>query len=122
MVRSLVRNELAEHQVGADNTLNIALWDGADALVVTGMTAAFKLYRGKPGRARKPWTGNAVLTKTSAAGEITLTDGNAAVAIADTDLADKSGSYWFILLLTTTATGAVAHRSQGQIELRAEPA
>lgn len=122
MTRTLVRAEPIEHQVGADKTHNITLYDDDGTLLdVTGKTAAFKLYDGIPRRGRKPWKGNAVLTKTSAAGEITLTTGNAAVAILDTDLQRKSGAHWYVVLITTTASGLVAHRAEGEIFLRREP-
>lgn len=122
MVRSLTRAEPFELQVGADITRNIALYDAAgDPLVVTGKTAEFRLYEAVARRARKPWTGNAVLTKTSAAGEIVLTAGNAAVTILDTDLARLAGDYWYIVLITTTADGSVAHGAEGEAFLRRRP-
>ena len=123
MVRSLTRAEPIEHQVGADRTHNIALYDDAGAaLDVTGVTAQFKLYKAVPRRARKPWSGDVLLTKTSAAGQIALTAGQAAVTIADTDLDGKSGPHWYIVLITTTATGAIAHRAEGEMFLRTAPA
>lgn len=123
MARRLRRSEPTELQVGADATLNIPLWDSAGAkLTVTGLTASFQLYKAVPGRGRKPFKGNVVLTKTSAAGTVALTEGNAAVTIADTDLANRAGAFWFILLLTTTATGAIAHGAEGIVNIRAAPA
>ena len=122
MVRSLTRAEPVELQGGADKTLNIALYDAAgDPLVVTGKTAEFKMYDAVARRARKPWTGNPVLEKTSAAGEIVLSSGNAAVSIQDTDLDGKSGDFWYIVLVTTTADGSVAHGAEGEVFLRRRP-
>ena len=119
MVRSLVRAEPIEIQVGADKTLNVVLYDDDGSLLsVTGKTAEFKLYKAVSRRARKPWAGNALLGKTSVAGEIALTDGQAAVTIADTDLARLSGVHWYIVLITTTSSGAIAHRAEGEIFLR----
>lgn len=123
MSLSLRRSEPMEHMVGTDSILTIPLWgsDGA-ALSVTGKTGEFRLYDARPRRGRKPWTGNPVLTKTSAAGQITLSAGSAAVTIADTDLARKSGLHWFVLLLTTTASGAIEQAAMGRIDLKAAPA
>lgn len=123
MVRSLRRSQPQEIMVGVDSTVTIPLWgsDGA-ALSVTGKTGEFRLYQAIPRRGRKPWRGNPVLTLTSAAGQIALSSGSAAVTIADTDLSRKSGLHWFVLLLTTTATGAIEHAAQGRIDLKAAPA
>ena len=119
MVRSLPLAEPLDIFVGADKTLNIALYDDdGSALSVTGKTAEFKLYKAVPRRARKSWTGNVLLSKTSAAGEIALTDGQAAVTIGDTDLDRKSGAHWYVVLITTTATGAIRRGAEGEIFLR----
>lgn len=123
MVRSLPLAEPLDIFVGADRTLNIPLYgDDGSLLSVTGKTAEFKLYKAVPRRARKAWTGNALLSKTSAAGEIALTDGQAAVTIGDTDLDGKSGAHWYVVLITTTSGGAVRHAAEGEIFLRRAPA
>lgn len=120
MVRSLRRAEPSEYQVGADGTLTISLYDDAGAaLSVAGKTAEWKLYKAVPRRGRKPWTGSALLTKTSAALQIALSAGQAVVTIADTDLDGLSGPHWWIIKVTTTAGGAIAHRGEGEIMLRA---
>lgn len=122
MVRSLVRAEPLEFQVGADGVLNVALWDSAGAaLDVSGKTARFLMYEGVSRRGRKPWTGNAVLEKTSVAGDIALTTGNAAVSIDDADLDRRSGAHWYTVFMTTTADGSVAHGAEGEIFLRRSP-
>lgn len=119
MVRSLTRAEPIEIMGGTDKTLNIAMYDDdGSALSVTGKTAQFKLYKSVPRRAGKPFSGNPLLSKSSVAGEIALTDGQAAVTIAATDLDDLSGLHWYIVLVTTTASGAIAHRAEGELFLK----
>lgn len=119
MTRSLRRTEPIEIAVGVDSTITIGLYDSsAEPLDVSNLTAEWKLFRAVPRRARKPFTGSAVLTKTSAASEIALTEGNAAVSIADTDLALCSGPFWQVLELTN-ASGAVAQYAQGLVNVRA---
>lgn len=116
MVRSLIRSEPIEHQVGTDKTFNIPLYDESGPLDVTGKTGEFKLYPAVPRRGRKPWTGNA-LFETSPV----LTTGNAAVTITNIDLDGKSGPHWYSILITTTASGAIAHGAEGEIMLRRAP-
>ena len=119
MVRSLTRAEPIEIMGGTDKTLNMAMYDDdGSALSVTGKTAQFKLYRSVPRRAAKPFSGNPLLSKSSTAGEIALTDGQAAVTIGATDLDDLSGLHWYIVLVTTTASGAIAHRAEGELFLK----
>lgn len=120
MARDIARYESMEHVVGTDATLNIAIYTSAGAAQsVTGITeASWKLFKAVPRRRRKPFKGNAVLTKTKTGGGITLTAGNAAIAIADTDLGGKSGEYWHTLTLTNSA-GDIVSYGQGPIYLRA---
>ena len=119
MVRSLTRAEPIEIQGGTDKTLNIALYDDDGSLLtVAGKTAQFKLYKSVPRRAAKPFSGNPLLSKTSAAGEIALTDGQAAVTIAATDMDNLSGLHWYIVLITTTSGGAIEHRAEGELFLK----
>jgi hypothetical protein len=119
-MRSITRFPPIEHAAGTDLTLGIGLFaDNGDTLeIVGGMSAAWKLYRAVPRRGRKPFKGNPVLEKTSAAGGVTLTDGNAAVAIAAADLAGKSGVFWQTLAVTD-AGGDVACYGQGEVLIRA---
>jgi hypothetical protein len=113
------RFEPMEYAVGTDGSIVIALKDAAgDALGVTGASATWVLYRAVPRRRRKPFTGNAVLTKTSADSEITLTAGQASVAIDATDLSGKSGIFWQVLKITDSADG-VTVLGQGTVYLRA---
>lgn len=119
MSRAIARFEPTEHVVGTDATLDIAIYNASgDAQSIIGVSATWKLFKAVPRRRRKPFSGTAVLTKTSAASEITLTSGNAAVAIADTDIDGKSGSYWHTLTLTNSDGDIVSH-GQGPLFLRA---
>lgn len=119
MVRSLVRAEPIEHQVGTDKTFNIALYDDDGTLLdVTGKTAEFKMYKAEARRGRKPFEETSVLNKSTTAGTLTLTTGNAAVSILAGDLDQLSGDHWYIVLVTTTASGAIAHRAEGSMFLR----
>ena len=113
------RLEPLQHVVGTDGTISINLYDSAGAaLSVTGKTAKWVVYQAVPRRKRKPFTGNALLTKTSAAGEITLASGLATVTIADTDLDLKSGAFWHEIKITDSG-GSIAHLGQGELFLRA---
>lgn len=119
MTQTLRRAEPTELAVGLDTTITLPLYDSSAALLdPTGYTATWKLFRAVPRRGRKPFTGTAVLTKTSAAGQITLSTGSAAIAIADTDLAQKSGAYWQVLTLTD-GSGNVTQQAQGPVQVRA---
>ena len=114
------RLEPEEIAVGTDWTNNIALYDDdGSATAVAGASATWRLYRGVARRVRRPHTGTPVLEKTSAAGQITLSAGNAAVVIADTDLSLESGDFWQELLFTDSA-GAVTVKGQGRVHLRAK--
>ena len=121
MARDLRRFEPLELAVGTDSTLNIELYESdADLLNVLGSTAEWKVYTAVPRRRRKPFTGSVLLTKTSAAGQITLTSGNAAIALDNTDFASKSGLYWHFLQITDSS-GNITHLGQGELWLRAAP-
>ena len=116
---SLRRSVLKEIAVGLDSTVSIPLYDSSvDALDPTGYTAEWKLFRGVARRTRKPFTGSSVLTKTSDAGEITLSNGNASVAILAADLALYSGDMWQVLTLTD-GSGNITQQVQGPVILRA---
>ena len=119
MARSLRRLEPVEHAVGTDQDLTVGLYDSAgDAVSVSGATATWKLYRAVPRRGRKPFEGAAVLTKTSAAGDIALASGLATITIADTDLANRSGAYWQVLEVTASG-GGITQYGAGPVHLRA---
>lgn len=116
----LFRLEPVDLVAGVDDTIVIALYDSNnDLLSVTGKTAEWKLYRGVARRGRKPFRGAAILTKTSAAGDIALSDGSATVTITDSDLASYAGQFWQAIEITTTSGGAIAHHGQGPVRLRA---
>lgn len=119
MSRSLRRLEPIELAVGLDTTINIALYDGnAAQLDPTGYTAEWNLYSAVPRRSVKPFTGTAALTKTSAASQITLTVGNAAIAIANSDMSNKQGEFWQVLTLTD-GSGNITQQGQGRVRVRA---
>lgn len=119
MARQLRRFEPQEFAVGTDGELAISLDDASGTpLNVTGASAEWKLFKAVPRRRRKPFTGNAVLEKTSAAGGIALENGLATVSIADTDLDGKSGAHWHVIRITDSA-GTVTHFGQGELFLRA---
>ena len=118
-MRAFRRLEPQEAIVGIDQTINIPLYNSSyNALAVSGYSATWKLFRAVGRRQRKPFTGTSVLEKTSAASEITLSDGNAAVAIADTDLSSLSGEYWQVLTLTDGSSN-ITQQAQGLVNLRA---
>jgi len=119
MTRALHRLEPTEHMVGTDRTIVISLYDTAGAdLSVAGATASWTLYRARPRNRTRPTKGTAVLTKTSAASQITLATGSATVAVADTDLSQKSGDYWQTILITDSG-GDVLNQGAGPVLLRA---
>ena len=119
MSRDLRRFHEMEHAVGTDGTITIALKDSSgDALGIAGASASWKVYKAVPRRRAKPWTGNAVLTKTSAAGEIALTTGQAVITITDGDLDGKKGRYMQILQITDSS-GNITHLGRGELFLLA---
>lgn len=119
MARQLRRFEPLEYAVGTDGSLVIALKDSAGAnLSVVGASASWKVYKAVPRRRRKPFTGNAIETKTSAAGEIALATGQATITITDGDFADKAGEFWHALQITDSS-GNITHLGQGPLFLRA---
>lgn len=119
MGRSLRRFKSMEYAVGTDGTIAISLLDSAGAnLSVVGATAEWKLFEAVPRRRRKPFKGTSKLTKTSAAGTITLATGLATVAIADTDLSGLSGEHWQVIRITDSS-GNITHLGQGPLHLRA---
>ena len=119
MTRSLRRSEPIELAVGLDATINLPLYTASVGFLdPSSYTAEWNLFRAVPRRGRKPFVGSAVLTKTSAASQITLTTGNAAVAIADTDLDLKSGAFWQVLTLTD-GSGNITQQAQGPVTVRA---
>ena len=118
-VKSYRRFAPLEHAVGTDTTLTISLLDSiADALSVVGASAEWNVFVAAPRRKRKPFKGKTILTKTSLAGDITLSEGSAVITIADTDLNRKSGAYWHVLTLTDSS-GNVSHLGQGPLSLLA---
>ena len=122
MSRDLRRFKEIEYAVGTDGTITIALKDSdGDDLNVTGSSAAWKVYKAVPRRRRKPWTGQSVASKTSTAGEIALTAGQAVVTITNTDLDGKSGRFMQILQITDSS-GNVTHLGHGPLFLLAAPA
>ncbi len=122
MSRDLRRFHEVEYAVGTDGTITIALKDsGGDNLNVTGSSASWKVYKAVPRRRRKPWTGQTVLSKTSTAGEIALTAGQAVITITNSDLDGKSGRYMQILQITDSS-GNVTHLGHGPLFLLAVPA
>ena len=117
MSRDLRRFREMEYAVGTDGTITIALKDSAGAdLSVVGASASWNVYKAVARRRSKPWTGNAVLTKTSVAGEIALTAGQAVVTIDNADLDGKSGRYMQILRITDNS-GNVTHLGMGELFL-----
>lgn len=119
MARSLRRFEPIEIQSGTDDTITITLNDGLTALGVVGASAAWQLYEGVPRRRFKPFNGLSKLAKTSAAGEITLTTGQAVVAIAPADLDGLVGEYWQVIQITDSS-GNVTHQGQGRVIVQAQ--
>lgn len=121
MSRDLRRFKEIEYAVGTDGTITIALKDSAGAdLSVVGASASWRVYKAVPRRRRKPWEGQSVLAKTSAAGEIALTAGQAVVTIDNADLDGKSGRYMQILQITDNS-GNVTHLGMGELFLLAAP-
>ncbi len=122
MSRDLRRFKEMEYAVGTDGTITIALKDSAGAnLGVVGATAQWDVYLAVPRRRKKPWTGNVVLQKTSAAGQIALTVGQAVVTIdSDSDFDGKSGRFMQILRITDSS-GNVTHLGMGELFLVAAP-
>lgn len=120
MPRSIRRLPPVELVGETDDTITIPLYDDSNALLsVTGKTARWVLYRGVPKRGRKPFRGTVVLEKTSAAGEIALTDGQAVVTIANSDLAARqSGEYWQSIEVTTTSGSTIESSGSGPVSLR----
>lgn len=115
------RLPMDEIVVGNDQTITIPLWNSdGTALSVSGYTAEWNLYRAgrRNRRSRKPFRGTAVLTKTSAAGQITLSDGSAAIVVANSDLANKSGDFWQVLELTDGSSN-IARHGEGPVLARA---
>jgi hypothetical protein len=119
MSRDLRRFREMEYAVGTDGTITIALKDSAGAdLSVVGASASWNVYKAVPRRRSKPWTGNTVLTKTSVAGDIALTAGQAVITIDAADFDGKSGRYMQILQITDNA-GNVTHLGMGELFLLA---
>lgn len=121
MTRALRRIEDMEHAVGTDGTLALPLYDGSgDELDVTGLTAEWRLFRAEPRRRHEPFTGGLLASKTSAAGQIALTEGLAAVTVLDTDFDSLKGRYWQMIRLTETASGDIVEYASGFLHLRAD--
>ena len=121
MSRDLRRFREMEYAVGTDGTITIALKDSAGAdLSVVGASASWRVYKAVPRRRRKPWTADAVLTKTTTGGGVALTTGQAVITIANSDLDGKSGRYMQILQITDNA-GNVTHLGMGELFLLAAP-
>ncbi len=117
MSRDLRRFREMEYAVGTDGVITIALKDsgGAD-LSVVGASADWRVYKAVPRRRRKPWTADAVLTKTTTGGGVALSAGEAVITIANADLEGKSGRYMQILQITDNA-GNVTHLGMGELFL-----
>ncbi len=117
MARDLRRFKEMEYAVGTDGTITIALKTAAGGdLAIVGATADWKSYLCVPRRRKKPWTGLVVLQKTTAAGEIALTAGQAVVTIKAADFDGKSGRYWQTLRITDSS-GNVTHLGMGELFL-----
>ena len=117
MSRDLRRFKEMEYAVGTDGTISVTLKDSSgDPLGIVGASASWKVYLSVPRRRKKPWTGNAVLSKTSAAGEIALSTGLAVITITDADFDGNSGRYAQILQITDSA-GSITHLGMGELFL-----
>ena len=94
MSRDLRRFKEMEYAVGTDGTITIALKDSAgDDLSVVGVSAEWRVYKAVPRRRSRPWEAEARLIKTSVAGGIALSAGQAVVTIGNTDLEGRSGRH-----------------------------
>ena len=121
MSRGLRRFVEMEYAVGTDGTITITLKDSAgDPLGVVGASAHYWIYLAVPRRRKKPWTGNAELEKTSVAGEIALTTGQAVVTITNADLGGKSGRFYHMLRVTDSSA-KVTLLGGGELFLQGAP-
>ncbi len=122
MARDLRRFKEMEYAVGTDGTITIALKDSAGAdLAIVGASAQWDVYLAVPRRRAKPFTGNVVLQKTSAAGQIALTLGQAVITISsDSDFDGKQGRFHQILRITDSS-GNVTHLGMGELFLVGAP-
>ncbi len=117
MSRDLRRFREMEYAVGTDGTITIALFDSAGAaLAVAGASAEWRVYRAVPRRRRRPWDAEARLIKTSVAGGIALSTGQAVITIANTDLGGRSGRHTQILQITD-ASSNITHLGMGELFL-----
>lgn len=121
MARGIRRLERAEHAVGTDQVLDIALYDSAnDELAISGLTAEWRCYAATPRRRKEPFAQDTILTKTTAAGTIALSLGLAQVTITNGDLPERWGEHWQSLRVTDAA-GAIVEQAAGPLHLRADP-
>ena len=118
MARYLRRLDPTDHAVGTDRTIIVSLRNVDGSLLsVVGATATAKFFRSRQKNLSRPMRGSAVLTLTSAAGDITLTLGQAVIALQDTHLGGKSGDHWYTLEITASG-GDIIPQGEGEIRLR----